>query len=319
MGGSVSFSAGGARTPAIVEVYPEGDDDPWAADTEDDDYFLELGEPAPLVREPPLPPPLQNHRMTVEVARLSLEDIGRMWPTCAGPGASVIFAVLATCHLARRRQRLGVPAPVGGFCVWALRELRDAEQADDIHYLSIRSAARLIDDYGASTLYSDRSGAARATLAHLADADEYPGVKIGAVNPRSFVDVHAALSSGSALAVTWHHGGTRRAELHDGTETRQVLVVKPQGLVPPYDLVSGCIVGFDSSTRLFYGYSPAVTTNLGLAPTVLISMSPEALDTTVFVEAIRCVLEEKSDNGTISDIETDGSQAVDDNVDDDVD
>jgi hypothetical protein len=69
--------------------------------------------------------------------------------------------------------------------------------------------------------------------------------------------VQISLRGGDAVACTWSHAGHARATLSDGTAVRKVDLARAGGVVGEPDIASGCLVGYDPLTDLFYGYAPA--------------------------------------------------------------
>ena len=210
--------------------------------------------------EEPLPPPLvrqtcesvpKDGTEMLDIGRLSASAVERLLPDREGPGADVIFSVLAAAHLARQRQRLDPRVPCGGFAVWAMENC-----ARECRWASLGGMARLLDEYGTSAAYEDRRGAADPVLGDLVEADHYPSVR-GVRLSRNPETVQASLRGGDAVVCTWSHAGHSRATLSDGTAVRKVDLAGAVGVVGEPDIASGCLVGYDPHTDLFYGHAPA--------------------------------------------------------------
>jgi hypothetical protein len=136
-------------------------------------------------------------------------------------------------------------------------------RAPECGWVSLGGTARLLDEYGASGVYEDRRGMEDPSLQNLVEADEYPSVRGVRLVPGPGA-VRVALRCGDAVACTWPHVGDCRANLSDGTTVRRLSMMRPAGLEGHQDVASGCLVGYDAATDLFFGHAPSVAGDEGL-------------------------------------------------------
>lgn len=231
------------------DVYVENNDD------FNEVNMMLIPEPVPLLRQTNSYQP--RIEQMIDVGRLNLSTICQLFPVCQGRGSDIIFSILSACHIARARQRLDVEEPCGGFLLWVLDNAREKKE-DHRFYVSLKGAALLVNDYGASASYKDHQGLEIPKAESFIEADKYPKVLCWNIS-KNANSIRSALSSGEPVACTWKHTGTARAVLSDGTVIRKILLLDPPGLAGDPDITAGCITGYDPSTGLFFGYSPSVS------------------------------------------------------------